>query len=144
MKTINNTKIIGIDHGYGNIKTANHCFKSGIAGYDSEPLLQNKSQTWSFPKGHMEVGETEEETAIREIFEEIGLTASLISGFRESVKYRIADFINREVILFLCQTNSEPAIRESEIAEYRWVNAERAKTLLYPEYCLMIDKLEEF
>jgi 8-oxo-dGTP pyrophosphatase MutT (NUDIX family) len=107
-------------------------------------LLQNKSQTWSFPKGHMEVGETEEETAIREIFEEIGLTASLISGFRESVKYRIADFINREVILFLCQTNSEPAIRESEIAEYRWVNAERAKTLLYPEYCLMIDKLEEF
>jgi plasmid segregation protein ParM len=39
MKTINNTKIIGIDHGYGNIKTANHCFKSGIAGYDSEPLF---------------------------------------------------------------------------------------------------------
>jgi len=39
MKTYNNTKIIGIDHGYGNIKTANHCFKTGIAGYDSEPLF---------------------------------------------------------------------------------------------------------
>ena len=39
MKTIKNTKIIGIDHGYGNMKTANHCFKTGISTYDSEPLF---------------------------------------------------------------------------------------------------------
>ena len=39
MKTIHNTKIIGIDHGYGNMKTANHCFKTGISAYDSEPLF---------------------------------------------------------------------------------------------------------
>lgn len=39
MKTMNNTKIIGIDHGYGNMKTANFCFKSGIISYDSEPLF---------------------------------------------------------------------------------------------------------
>lgn len=30
MKTFNEIKIIGVDHGYGNIKTANHCFKTGI------------------------------------------------------------------------------------------------------------------
>ena len=39
MKTIKNTKIIGIDHGYGNMKTANCCFKTGISAYDSEPLF---------------------------------------------------------------------------------------------------------
>ena len=39
MKTINNTKIIGIDHGYGNMKTANCCFPTGITAYDSEPLF---------------------------------------------------------------------------------------------------------
>ena len=39
MKTIKNTRIIGIDHGYGNMKTANHCFKTGISVYDSEPLF---------------------------------------------------------------------------------------------------------
>ena len=39
MKTIKNTRIIGIDHGYGNMKTANHCFKTGISAYDSEPLF---------------------------------------------------------------------------------------------------------
>ena len=39
MKTLENFKIIGIDHGYGNMKTANHCFKTGIIAYDSEPLF---------------------------------------------------------------------------------------------------------
>lgn len=39
MKQFNNKFIIGIDHGYGNIKTANHCFKTGITAYDSEPLF---------------------------------------------------------------------------------------------------------
>ena len=39
MKTFNDFKIIGIDHGYGNIKTANCCFQTGVTGYDSEPLF---------------------------------------------------------------------------------------------------------
>ena len=39
MKQFNNKIIIGIDHGYGNIKTANHCFKTGITSYDNEPLF---------------------------------------------------------------------------------------------------------
>lgn len=37
MKKFNDVFIIGIDHGYGNIKTANHCFKTGIMACDSEP-----------------------------------------------------------------------------------------------------------
>ena len=39
MKTFNDFKISGIDHGYGNIKTANCCFQTGVTGYDSEPLF---------------------------------------------------------------------------------------------------------
>ena len=39
MKTINNTKIIGIDHGYGNMKTANCCFPTGITDFEHEPLF---------------------------------------------------------------------------------------------------------
>ena len=37
----NNTIIIGIDHGYGNIKTAHFCFKSGVTAYDKEPTFRN-------------------------------------------------------------------------------------------------------
>ena len=39
METMNNAKIIGIDHGCENMKTANFCFKSGLIVYDCEPLF---------------------------------------------------------------------------------------------------------
>jgi len=32
--------IIGVDHGYGNIKTAHGCFKTGVAAYDQEPTFK--------------------------------------------------------------------------------------------------------
>ena len=46
-----------------------------------------KSGYWSFPKGHVEEGETEEETARREIKEETGLDVLLDTGFRETVTF---------------------------------------------------------
>ena len=33
--------VIGVDHGYGNIKTANFCFPSGVIAYDREPTFQS-------------------------------------------------------------------------------------------------------
>ena len=41
--TMNNTKpvIIGIDHGYGNIKTAHAIFKTGVTAYDKEPTFKS-------------------------------------------------------------------------------------------------------
>ena len=33
--------IIGIDHGYGNIKTANCCFKTGVASFEKEPTFKS-------------------------------------------------------------------------------------------------------
>lgn len=44
MNFMNNTApiiIIGIDHGYGNIKTAHCCFKTGVAAYDKEPTFKS-------------------------------------------------------------------------------------------------------
>ena len=39
MQKNNDAYIIGVDHGYGNIKTANHIFKTGVASFDHEPLF---------------------------------------------------------------------------------------------------------
>ena len=33
--------IIGIDHGYGNIKTAHCCFKTGVSRYEKEPTFKS-------------------------------------------------------------------------------------------------------
>ena len=37
----NNTIILGIDHGYGNIKSAHTCFPTGVTTYEKEPTFHN-------------------------------------------------------------------------------------------------------
>ena len=41
MKNKTGIYIIGVDHGYGNIKTANCCFPTGVEGSDTEPTFKN-------------------------------------------------------------------------------------------------------
>ena len=43
-----------------------------------------------FPKGHMEQGETEIETALREVKEETGLDVTIIDGFRQTDEHYLA------------------------------------------------------
>ena len=45
MKFFKNKVIIELPHGYGNIKTANHIFKTGIIACDSEPPGSSPSPT---------------------------------------------------------------------------------------------------
>ena len=40
MKIIDDTLVIGIDSGYGNIKTANCCFPASVEAYSSEPVFK--------------------------------------------------------------------------------------------------------
>ena len=39
MKELNNIKIIAVDHGYGNIKTANTVTPTGVTAYETEPIF---------------------------------------------------------------------------------------------------------
>lgn len=59
MITINGIKIIGVDHGYGNAKTANHCFPTGMIRSDSEPtftanMLVYDGRYYIIGEGHKE------------------------------------------------------------------------------------------
>ena len=62
MNIINNRPIIiGIDHGYGNIKTANCCFKTGVASFDKEPTF--KSNLLVYEDRYYLIGEEHKEFA---------------------------------------------------------------------------------
>lgn len=76
----------------------------------------------SFPKGHMERGETEYMTAVREVFEETAVQIRLLPGFRQTVHYHPLPGVSKEVVYFLAET-AQTAIkaREGEIAEVEWV-----------------------
>ena len=52
-------------------------------------LVEQRSGQYSFPKGHVEAGETEEQTALREIWEETGLRPVILPGFLEGETYEI-------------------------------------------------------
>jgi bis(5'-nucleosidyl)-tetraphosphatase len=86
---------------------------------------------WGFPKGHMEYSETEEETALREVFEECGLKVKLVDGFRVTDKYIIDNLVEKEVVLFLGEAdNSLTKIQAGEIEDFMWCNYEEAQNLL--------------
>lgn len=99
-------------------------------------LFQKGSKTWSFPKGHVEFHETEEQTAIREVFEETGLNIDLIGGFRKTLFYRLPPNRLKEktVVLFLAKTDDEPTINKKEIIDYRWCSYNEALKILANSY----------
>ena len=89
---------------------------------------------WAFPKGHMEPGETEEETAKREIREETGLLVRLDPGFRRSVRYSPKPGVDKDVIYFLgFPTGGNPAVQKEEIREIRLQTEEIAASRWLPE-----------
>lgn len=84
-------------------------------------LVQHNGGHWSFPKGHMENDETEEETAEREIREETGLTAEIHTGFRKQVTYSPKPGIIKDVIFFTAvPAGGRESPQESEISQLRW------------------------
>ena len=42
MRELRNTKIIAVDHGYGNMKTANTVTTTGIKAYETDPIFTGK------------------------------------------------------------------------------------------------------
>ena len=90
-----------------------------------------------FPKGHMEPGETEQETAIREIQEEVGLTVSLIDGFRSEDIYPLPNKpgTQKQVVYFLAEfTGQCICTQPEEISAAYLLSYEDALALLpFPE-----------
>ncbi|MDE6730950.1 MAG: NUDIX domain-containing protein [Oscillospiraceae bacterium] len=79
---------------------------------------------WSFPKGHVESGETEIETAIREIKEETAIDVLIDPTFRETVSYSPKRDTQKIVVYFIARAkNYNFTPQKDEISEVRWVDA---------------------
>lgn len=96
-------------------------------------VLEAYSKCWSLPKGHMEAGESDVETALRELNEETGLTAVLDTSRSASISYPISSYARKEVVFFLGEVSGVPTVREGEIDKYKWVTAEELKDYLFPD-----------
>lgn len=86
---------------------------------------------WSFPKGHVEEGETEFQTALREVKEETGLDIQLQPGFRHSVEYFPKPNIKKQVVYFLGKAlDWEYKMQEEEISKIVWADIRKAYNMV--------------
>ena len=105
-----------------------------------------KSGHWSFPKGHVEDGETEVETARREIKEETGLDVLLDTGFRETVTFSPKRNTKKTVVYFVGMATSHDLIpQQEEISELRWHEIGQAVSVLtYENDKTIVNKAKAF
>ncbi len=89
---------------------------------------------WDFPKGHMEKGEEEIETASREVEEEAGLKKlEFISGFKEQIEYFFkskGETVFKTVVFFLAETKTKEIKISFEHIGYQWLSYQEAQEQL--------------
>lgn len=94
-------------------------------------LIQMNRGHWAFPKGHMKLNETEEQTSLREIKEETNLEVNIVDGFRQNITYLSDTNTMKEVIYFLAKPKSGIIRRqETEIKSISWFKFENAIDIL--------------
>ncbi len=94
-----------------------------IGGITRYLLIKNRrSSNWSFPKGHVEDGETLEQTAKREVLEETGIHLEIFPDFITKSQYTIQNKIQKTVFIFVGTTKDEQTkIQHEEIEDYIWL-----------------------
>ncbi len=97
-------------------------------------LKHSHGSHWGFPKGTVEPGESDWQTAIRELEEETGITSVVqIAGFEMALHYqfqRIGRQVEKTVVYFLAQTDQIKVILSPEHTQYRWFSYDNARTQL--------------
>lgn len=106
-------------------------------------LLHYHSGHWEFPKGHIETGETEEQTVTRETFEETGINdLKIIPEFKKYIKYFFRQYkekvseadrragktpwVFKLVTFFVAETKIKDIKVSDEHLGYLWLPIDRA------------------
>ena len=93
-----------------------------------EFLLMRHDDRWDLPKGHVDVGESEMQCALRELDEETGITADDIEsvpGFRFTLNYPVFDKrrggqCDKTLVVFLARLKRDLKIAATEHVGSEW------------------------
>ena len=118
-------------------------------------LLHYFQGHWDFPKGNKEKGESDIDTALREVTEETGINdVTFLEGFKKEIFYKYKrnnHLISKKVVYFLAKSNSIDVVLSSEHLDFVWEPYEEAlrkityknsKEILSEGYKFLIDSLK--
>jgi 8-oxo-dGTP diphosphatase len=100
---------------------------------------------WSLPKGKLDPGESWEDAALREVYEEVGLRCRLGDEL-PTVRYRDNKGRSKAVRYWLMEAEdgAAPFTPNREVDEMRWVDVDEAAALLsYPHDAELVRSAEE-
>ncbi len=113
-------------------KNEKHQTSAGIVLFRKEGsdilflLLRHPAGHWDFAKGKIEKGESARQTAVRETWEETGITdINFVDDFESSIKYdfkRKGMLIHKTVIFFLAETSTKDISLSHEHIDYTWMD----------------------
>ncbi len=87
-------------------------------------LVHHRAGHWAFPKGHGEVGETQRETAQRELLEETNLKVVRYldeTPYREAYFFRRGDeVVDKMVEYYLAEVEGEVKVQLAELSSASW------------------------
>ena len=98
----------------------------GIVRKEDLILLELKNEVWDLPKGHVEKDEPAEKTAIREVFEECGIKAEVVSKYLSTyhvfLSEKVIYFKHTSWFLMKCLDDSQlKPQREEGIVQVEWI-----------------------
>lgn len=96
-------------------------------------LVQQEAGNWSFPKGHLEAGETEEQASLREIQEEAGITE--LEFVRKLGSYQRNSLVKpheeKTITMFLYRADTAIVHSQApDIVASKWANLDLVPELL--------------
>ena len=105
----------------------------GIVVFNKDKVLIIKHNRghYGLPKGHVEDGETEYETAIREVKEETNIDAKIIGDFRKVITYSPKENVIKDVVYFIgIPTTFNTKNQIEEVSEAVFLDLEMATNLI--------------